>query len=165
VKLVDGALFIADRGVQPGDYLYYRYAWGAEPGEELVMEARAKVVSGSSWVIFTDGWAQARLGLWSDHIDLWGRSDIRYNMDTTRDFHLYRIVAKGTDLRVYVDGQLRLDGKGAFRPAAAGGRNELAFGASNSADLGEAQWASVRARVRGQVCYDAVLSVEYSRSK
>ena len=150
-KLIDGALLIADRGVQPGDYLYYRYAWGAEPGEELVIEARAKVVSGSSWVIFTDGRSQARLGLWPDHIDLWGRKDIRYNLDTTRAFHLYRIVAQGADLRVYVDGQLRLDGRGAFRPAAAGGRNELAFGASNSTDVGEALWGSVRAGSRPDV--------------
>jgi len=108
-KLEDGALSIADRGTVSGDYHYYRYAWGAEPDEPLVVEARVKVVSGSSFVIIGNAVAGERLGLWPDHIDLWSDNDIRYEMDTTDDFHTYRIETEGEDLKVYVDGELRLD--------------------------------------------------------
>ncbi len=159
-KLEDGALFIADRGTVSGDYHYYRYVWGASPAEPLIVEARVKVVSGSSYVIIGNGVAHQRLGLWPDHIDLWTKRDIRYDMDTTDDFHTYRIVTEGQDLKVYVDGELRLDATGTFTPA---GRtqNQLAFGAANSGMVGEAYWQEVRARVTGQACRDLVVSVEY----
>ncbi len=159
-KLEDGALFIADRGTVSGDYHYYRYTWGAAPGEPIAVEARVKVVSGSSFVIISDGAAHERLGLWPDHIDLWTNNAIRYDMDTTDDFHTYRIVTEGADLKVYVDGELRLDAAGTFKPA---GRtqNQLAFGAANSGMVGEAYWKELRARVVGQGCRDLVVSVKY----
>lgn len=159
-KLVDGALFIADRGTVSGDYHYYRYAWGADPAEPIVVEARAKAVSGSSYVIISDGVAHERLGLWPDHIGLWTNRDIRYEMDTTDDFHTYRIVTKGEDLKVYVDGELRLDAAGLFT-ARGRTQNQLAFGAANSGMVGEAYWSQVRARVAGQGCRDLVVSVKY----
>lgn len=159
-RLEDGALFIADRGTVSGDYLYYRYAWGATPDERVVVEARAKVVSGSSYIIIANGVGQERLGLWPDHIELWSNTDLRYEMDTTDDFHTYRIVADGEDLQVFVDGELRIDAPGQY---ASGGRNLrlLAFGAANSTDVGEAYWSFVRARLAGQVCRDVVISVRY----
>jgi hypothetical protein len=160
-KLVDGALFIADRGTVSGDYHYYRYAWGADPGEPIVVEARAKVVSGSSYVIISNGVAHERLGLWPDHIDLWTQQDIRYEMDTTDDFHLYRIVTEGEDLKVYVDGELRLDASGTFAARGGPAQSQLAFGAANSPMVGEAYWREVRARVTGQGCRDLVVSVKY----
>jgi hypothetical protein len=162
-KPLDGGLRIADRGCQPGDYLYYRYAWGLEPGEPIVAEARVKVISGSSYLILCNGDAQERLGLWPDHIDLWSRRKLRYDMNTTDDFHVYRIETNGRDLAVYVDGRLRLDAKGLFTPSAAKARSEIAFGAANSGMVGEAVWASVRTRSNHHVCHDAVLSVRYPK--
>jgi len=159
-KLEDGALFIADRGEVSGDYHYYRWAWGWKPGEPVVAEARAKVVSGSSYLIIGDGAAHERLALFPDRIELYMHRDISYAMDTTDDFHTYRIESEGEDLMVYVDGELRLDGTGTFTSQ---GRvsNQLAFGAANSGMLGEAYWSQVRARISSQGCRDLVLSVEY----
>lgn len=159
-KVVDGALRIADRGDQPGDHRYCRCSWGLESGEDVLLEARVKVVSGASYVIFGNGKSQERLGLWPDHIDLWHHRAIRYAMNTTDAYHTYRIVTKGADLKVYVDGQLRLDAPKAFQPRADAVTNELAFGASNSPQLGEADWSSVRTRATGQTVEDVVLSVE-----
>lgn len=160
-RLADGALFIADRGTVSGDYHYYRYAWGAAPSEPIVVEARVKVVSGSSYVIISNGVAQERLALWPDHIALWSHPDVRYDMDTTNRFHTYRIVVHGRDLAVYVDGERRLDAPGMF--AARGGRtqSQLAFGAANSGMVGEAYWSHVRARVVGRALRDLVMSVKY----
>lgn len=158
--LEGGAMRIADRGTVPGDYHYYRYAWGAQPSERVVVEARVKVISGLSSVIVMNGVAQERLALHPDHIDLHFHNDIRYEMDTTDDFHTYRIVTEGEDLQVFVDGELRLDAPGTY-DARGGGTRQLAFGAANSTDMGEALWQSVRARLASQSCRDLLVSVNY----
>ena len=162
-KLVDGALFIADRGTVSGDYHYWRFPWGADPSSEIVAETRVKVVSGSSFLIVTDGRAGERLGMWPDHIDLFHNTSLRYDMDTTQDFHVYRVVIKDTDLKVFVDGELRIDAKGKFVARGGYRRNEIAFGAANSGMVGEAYWDYVKARVDSQACKDIVVSVEYEK--
>jgi len=162
-ELVDGALRIADRGEVGGDYLYYRYAWGADPQGEAVAEARVKVVSGSSFLILSNGVGGERLGLWPDRIELFHRRDLKYKMDTTGDFHLYRMELQGPDLKVYVDGELRIDAPGAMGPRAGYTSNDVAFGAANSGMMGEACWDHVQARATGLVCRDLAVSVSFAR--
>lgn len=160
-KLSGGALRIADDGDQPGDYLYYRYPWGADPQGTTVVEARVRVRSGSSYLIVTNGQAHERLGLWPDRIELWDHKSVRYNMDTTADFHVYRLVTKGRDLEVYVDGQRRLTGRGLFAPDKTPPGNLMSFGSANSGMRGDAEWDYVRAQADTQPCLDAVLRVTY----
>jgi hypothetical protein len=160
-KVVGDALLIADRGEVSGDYLYYRYPWGADPDSEAVVEARAKVKSGSSFIIVTNGVGGERLGLWPDRIELFHNQKIQYKMDTTDEFHLYRMELKGRDLKVYVDGELRIDASGAMEPRSGYARNEVAFGAANSPQLGEAYWRNVKARASGLTLRDLVVSVSY----
>jgi len=158
--LAEGGLLIADRGEESGDYHYYRFDWGASPGDPFVVEAEVQVVSGSSFVIVSNGEGHERLGLWPDRIELWSDENLRYEMDTTDGFHTYRIEVEGEDLRVYVDGELRIDAPGSYE---GGGNypNQVAFGAANSAMVGEAWWRAVRARTTGIGCRDMVLSVTY----
>jgi hypothetical protein len=158
---VDGALFIADRGEVSGDYLYYRFPWGADPNGEAVAEARARAESGSSFIIVSNGTSGERLTLWPDHIELYHHSNLRYQMDTTGDFHLYRLEMKAQDLKVYVDGELRIDAPGVFKPRSGYARNEVAFGAANSGMLGEAYWDDVKAHATGLACRDLLISVSY----
>ncbi len=159
--LSDGTLLIADRGTASGEYCYFRTPWGADPGSEAVAEFRVKTVSGSSFVIVSNGISGERLTLASDHISLFHNRKIRYEMDTTSDFHTYRLVLNGEDLQVYVDGTLRLDGKGQLKPRTGYPRNEVAFGASNSTEVGEAYWDDVKVRTSSLSCHDIVVSVEY----
>ena len=158
-KLERGALLIADRGTEVGDYHYFRNLWGADPAGVSVVEARVKVVSGLSRVIISNGVAQERLELWPDRIELWSNKKIRHAMDTTNDFHVYRIATQGQDVKVYVDGVLRLDAPGAYRKAVSGKLNQVAFGASDSTGVGEALWSTVRARVDSLACRDLALRV------
>jgi hypothetical protein len=79
---------------------------------------------------------------------------------TTDKFHTYRIVVQNKDLKVYVDGQLRLDGPGRFTREA-GGRTRVAFGGANSFQLGEALWKSVKVFTEAVSLRDAVLSIRY----
>jgi hypothetical protein len=160
--IVDGTLRIADRGEVAGDYLYYRCGWGADPQGEAVAEARVKVVSGSSFLIVTNGVGGERLGLWPDRIELFHHPDRQYKMDTTRDFHVYRLELKRSDLKVYVDGELRIEAPGAIGPRSGYATSEVAFGAANSPMMGEAYWDDVKVRATGLVCRDLVVSVSFA---
>ncbi|NLF68328.1 MAG: hypothetical protein GX575_04650 [Candidatus Anammoximicrobium sp.] len=162
-ELIDGALRIADRGESGGDYLYYRYAWGADPQGETVAEARVKVISGSSFLIVSNGVGGERLGLWPDRIELFHNRQRQFKMDTTDDFHVYRMELKGPDLKVYVDGELRIDAPGAMGPRGGSTSNDVAFGAANSGMMGEACWDHVQARASGLICRDLVVSAAFAR--
>jgi hypothetical protein len=160
-EIIDGALFIADEGEESGDYLYYRYPWGADPAGKALVEACVKVKSGSSFIIVTNGVGGERLGLWPDRIELFHNSQLRYAMDTTDDFHTYQLELSGQNLKVYVDGELRIEGAGILAPRSGYARNEVAFGAANSPMVGEAFWDDVRVRAGGLVCSDLVVAVSY----
>jgi len=162
-EIAEGALLIADRGQVSGDYLYYRYPWGADPDGEAVVEARTKVKSGSSFIIVSNGIGGERLGLWPDRIELFHHRNLQYKMDTTGDFHVYRMELRGHDLKVYVDGQLRIDAPGTLGPRSGYARNEVAFGAANSGMVGEAYWDDIKARATGLACQDLVVSVSYAK--
>ncbi len=160
-EVVDGALRVADTGEVPGDYLYYRYAWAASPDREAVAEARVKVVSGLSHLIFGNGVATDRLALYPDRIELYSDRKLRWAMDTTDDFHVYRVVLNGGDLKVLVDGELRLDAPGRLKASGTRSPNYLAFGASSSTTLGETLWDYVRARGGSASLMDAVIQIRY----
>ena len=103
------------------------------------------------------------MGLWPDHIDLYHHKNLRYDMDTTNDFHTYRVEMAGEDLQVFVDGELRIAAPGALEPRGMYRRNEICFGAANSGMVGEAYWQSVKARLDTQSCNDLVISVSYAK--
>ncbi len=159
----DGALRLADRGTANGDYCYYRAAWGADPSAESVVEARVKVVSGSSFLILANGISGERLELSPDGVGLYHHPKLRHAMNTTGDFHRYRVVLNGADLQVHIDDILRIDAPGALAPRSGYPRNEIAFGAANSAGEGEALWDDVKVRAARttQPLNDVVLSVSY----
>jgi hypothetical protein len=159
---IDETLFIADQGDVSGDYLYYRYPWGADPNGRAVVEARVKVKSGSSFIIVSNGISGERLGLWPDRIELFHHSALRYEMNTTDDFHTYRLELNGQDLKVFVDGELRIDATAALPPRSSYSRNDVSFGAANSPMFGEAYWDDVRVRAGGLICSDLVVSVSYA---
>ncbi|MDH7570307.1 MAG: hypothetical protein QHJ73_12070, partial [Armatimonadota bacterium] len=157
----EGALFIADRGDQSGDYFYYAYPWNTDPAAESVVEARVRVVSGWNNIILCNGVHYERVGLYPDHIDLY-EAKRQYAMDTTDDYHTYRVVIQNNDILVYVDGVLRLDGRGTFKTPGPAGRNDVRFGAANSPGKGEAYWQSVRIRAASTFAtlYDVALTIQ-----
>jgi hypothetical protein len=163
-KLQDGGLLVADRGTQGGDYRYIRCPWGKEPGGKAVFEVQMKVLSGSSSVIFGDGASGDRLRFYPDHVMLYHSTKNRVNLDTTDRFHTYRLEIDGKDMTLFIDGEKRLEAKGAYGKGR-NYRNEVAFGASNSPELGEAIWKSIRARGgNGVACNDFVLRIAYKKA-
>lgn len=163
-EIKDGAMLLADRGTEPGTYMYYNYAWNASPERETVAELEAKVVSGLSHVIISNGSAIERLCLYPDRVTLYS-TPVSYAMNTTDDFHTYRVVLQGKDIQVFVDGKLALDGRGKFVAEVPGGRNSLQFGAANSPEMGEALWRAVRLRAGAASLFDLVVKFDYSEAK
>jgi len=154
----DGALVIADKGKEQGSFLYYSNPWGATPGQPATIEAEAKVVSGKSGIIVANGVTEDTLRLLPDRINL-QHAGLSYAMDTTGAFHVYRVEIQGKDIRVFVDGTLRLAGVGKFKQPASSARNVVCFGAGSSAETGEGCWRVVRLRSGSHLLYDIVLSV------
>jgi len=162
-KLQDGALFIADRGTSSGDYRYYRAPWGMGKSGKVVIEACMKVISGLNSLIFGNGKTGQRLCFYPDRIEFYHNPGHKFAMDTTDAFHTYRLEIQGKDVRVFVDGELRIEGKNCFSGKRPTYRNEIAFGAANSSHIGEALWRSVRARLDSCACGDVVVRVKYVR--
>ena len=158
-EVEDGALRIADRGTESGDYFYWSYPWNADPDREAIVEASVKVVSGWNNIIVCNGRAYERVALYPDRIGLY-EARLTHPMDTTAGFRTYRVVLKGNDIQVFVDGQLCLDGTGKFTTPLPG-RNDVRFGAANSPGTGEAYWKNVKLRyAAGQITLnDMVLSI------
>ncbi len=159
-ELQDGALLVADRGEAAGDFIYFTHAWGAGADAPAEVEAVVRVLDGWNNITVSNGAATERVGLYPDRIETY-HSNLIYPMDTTADFHTYRVRVQGDDIQVYVDGELRVDGRGAFvQPA--NGRNDAAFGAANSPSRGEALWRSVRltsSGLSGAQVFDLLVSI------
>ena len=157
----DGALAIADRGENPGDYLYCRHPWGLDAQGQAIVEFEARVRSGSSYLIFMNGESGERIGLWPDRIEFHHQKGLRFDLNTTDAFHRYRVEIAGRDVKVFVDGKPVIDAPGRLAPRSGYERHEIAFGAANSPQTGEAEWRSLRARATGAICRDLVLSVAF----
>lgn len=145
----DGVLRIVDPSTQRGSGHCFQIEWAADPEREAVAEARMKVVAvqGAAGVcmLLANGVHEELIefetgGVRMRHAGLW------HEMDTTDDFHIYRAKIQGRDVRLWVDGELALDGAGKLTLPAHAGRNQLAFGSASSSATGESWWDWVRFR-------------------
>lgn len=147
----DEGLLISDDSSEPGSMRCYMLNWQADPQKGAALEARVKVVSCTRrfavCMMVADGVHEEFLSLLDDRI-LLHNCGLEAMMDTTGAFHDYRIEIHGTDIRVYVDGELTIDGTEKYTTAsiAATPRNQCSFGAVSSNDQGSATWQWVRFR-------------------
>ncbi|MCX6991956.1 MAG: sialidase family protein [Kiritimatiellaeota bacterium] len=147
VNQSDGALHMVDAGTESGDLMFFMKAWCAVPAKGATVEARIKVVDcvGACGVMLmaADGVHEDALTLYKDKICL-DNARLEYALDTTDDFHVYRLDIRGTDIAVSVDGKRVIDGKGKFTVPANNGRNCIGYGSGSSPATGEAYWDWLR---------------------
>ena len=102
-------------------------------------------------------------------------------MSTTDGFHLYRIEFEGSDLRVYVDGNLTLNADGKFvtpitdkktiigvnLPYYLKAINDsgIGFGSFSGIGKSKARCRFIRYNSRQMIIKDLALKIEYSRSE
>ncbi|HIE50569.1 MAG TPA: exo-alpha-sialidase [Armatimonadetes bacterium] len=146
-EVVAGKLHVVDRGTEKTQLRFYSRRWYAHPKLGAVAEVRLRVVSCSGpagvVLLMADGVHEAGLTFYPDRVEF-HRLGLSYRLDTTDDFHIYRLEVKAQDLRLWVDGQIALDAPGKFTPPAHQGRNLIGFGSCSSPATGEAYWDYVR---------------------
>lgn len=106
-----------DKGSKVGDINTILHPWEIKSDEKIIVEVKIKVDSSTDPLAVAVRIANGRnveyLTLLKNSISL-QFADLSHSMNTSDDFHLYRIEIKGEDLRVYVDGILKLNANGKF---------------------------------------------------
>ena len=176
----DGRLLLADRSSGETDMMNLVYPWHVDPKTETVAELRAKVSKSTGplavCIRVANGVSVEYVTLGEKSIDL-RHAGISCPFDTTSDFHTYTIVLKGRDIRIHVDGELKLDGTGKFTVSALDkshwlpflygsehwNKCSLLFGSASGPGHGEATWEFVRFRsaTKSLSLLDLVVSVRY----
>ena len=161
-KIEAGGLRLIDDGKE---FAHYRAHWKAGSDEEIIVEATVKagVITGSQpkktamslwpWrdgapvmVQVSDGSHQEGLVLFPAQATSF--TDRFIPMDTTNRFHTYRLVIRGTDMSMWVDGVRKVEGQGAFWKPADSPEPFIQFGSSAKTATGDALWSSVKLGVR-----------------
>lgn len=147
------------------DFGHFRASWKAVPGDEIIVEAVVKTgaITGSQskkpatslwpWrdgapvmVQVSDGRHQEGMVLFPAQATSF--TDRFIPMDTSNRFHTYRLVIRGTDMSMWVDGVQKVTGQGAFWKPADSPEPFIQFGSSAKSATGEAVWSSVKLGVR-----------------
>ncbi|MDZ4286373.1 MAG: sialidase family protein, partial [Prosthecobacter sp.] len=144
----------------------YRASWPAPaPQDEIIVEAKVKVgsVTGSQkkkpatslwpWrdgapvsVLIGDGRHQEGLVLFPAQATSY--TDRFILMDTANRFHTYRLVIRGTDMTMWVDGVQKVQGQNAFWKPADSPEPFIQFGSSAKTATGDALWSFIKLGVR-----------------
>jgi len=156
----NAALRIVDDSAQ--EQACFRAGWKADPSSEIVVEARVKVGAikafrggQSVWpwrdgapigLLVSDGKRQDGLCLTPRGVATF--TDRFHRMDTARAFHTYRLVIRGNDMSVSVDGTQRIRGVDAFWKPADSPEPFIQFGSNSKAFTGDARWEYVKLGVR-----------------
>jgi len=155
-------LRLSDDGTDFGNY---RAGWKADGDEEIIVEAKVKagMITGSQpkkpatslwpWRDGAPVMVQVSDGRHQDGLVLFPAQATSFTdrfipMDTTKAFHTYRLVIRGTDMRMSVDGVQKVTGQNAFWKAADSPEPFIQFGSSAKTATGDAVWASVKLGVR-----------------
>ncbi len=161
-KLEAEGLRLIDDGKE---FAHYRAAWKAAPDDEIIVEATVKAgaITGSQpkkpatslwpWrdgapvmVQVCDGKHQDGLVIFPAQATTF--TDRFVPMDTTNRFHTYRLVIRGTDMEMWVDGEKKVVGQNAFWKKADSPEQFIQFGSSAKTATSDALWSSVKLGVR-----------------
>ncbi len=161
-KITDGTLHLVDDAVEAGNY---RASWKADPDQEIIVEVKVKMGAMTGWkkgsrakslwpwrdgapvgLLISDG--QHQEGLVLSPVQAASFTDRFIPMDTTNRFHTYRLVIRGTNMSMWVDGVKKVEGQNAFWKPASSPQAFIQFGSTAKIASGDAHWASVRLGVR-----------------
>ena len=171
-RLEDGALHLSDDSKD--DIATFESEWtGDLEGKEIIVEARVKLVSmvghrdspTATWpqrdgapiciqvsdgqheegILLTppqDRHAEAAKGYVRTLTDRFAQAN------TSDDFHTYRLIIRGEDMAVEMDGKRIIEGRDAFWRPATSPRKFICFGSTSKPFTGEAKWEFVRLGLR-----------------
>ena len=160
--LEDGGLRLID---DSADFAYYRAPWKAEPDQEIIIETtiQAGAITGSQpkkpatslwpWRDGAPVMVQVSDGKHQDGLVLFPAQAASFTdrfipMDTTNRPHTYRLIIRGTNMEMWLDGVKKIEGQGAFWKPADSPEPFIQFGSSAKTATGEALWSRVKLGVR-----------------
>lgn len=153
----DGALYLNTCQQREGSAFFF-HPWEVSSEDEVVVEARMQLISyigepihtGCAIWVENERYADALL-IHPQGISLMRAPDLTHSMDTVSTPHTYLMVLHRQNIKVFVDGQLCLNGENRFwlRPGAKSGdvsnvRRWLAFGDGSSDAASESRWFFVK---------------------
>ena len=164
-RIVDGTLQLKDESFE--EMGAFRITWEPDRSKEIIVEARVRVESVAAkpkgapgrtapyWPSI-QGWPAGLLvsdGLHQDGLVLAPEKiatflDRVVMMDTRKAFHTYRLVIRGNDMRIDVDGVRKIVGEGSFWKPAESSEAFVQFGSNANNLIGESYWSSVRLGIR-----------------
>lgn len=140
-------LRVLDPSTKEGSGRFYELNWHVNPEQGATVETRLKAVSCSApWgavLLVSDGVHEEGVTFFPNQVAL-AAAKLSVPFDAAGSFHTYRVRIRGTDIKVWADEKLLLDGVGKFTVTAQHNRNEIGFGCGSSAATGEAVWQFVR---------------------
>ncbi len=165
-SLVGGALRIVDDSTTEAGA--FQIGWKPDPASEIVVEAKVRVESMASgqtkadrapgtsiWpfmdgapitLLVGDGEREGGLVFKPDKVTT--LVDRVALLDAKRDFRTYRLIIRGANMSVAVDGTRVIAGEGAFARKASSREAFLQFGSNSKLHRGESYWASVKLGLR-----------------
>ena len=140
-------LRVVDRSAKQGSMRRYIRSWWVDPAAGGVVEASIKVIDNNQFcgvgLMLADSVHEAHLTLYPDSVDM-NNGAATYAMDTTDDFHTYRLATQGENFILWVDGLLAIDGTGMHTYPAHASRCHISFGSGASAAISDTVYAAVR---------------------
>lgn len=181
-KIVNNTLYLGDCSKREDGINPLAYPWIVDGDKKIYVEAKLKVK-----------WSSAPLGIciriangkhveWLDFsrnkISLM-LAGLEYKMNTTDKFHDYRVELEGKNIEVYVDGKLRINGKGKFITKATNtsywykfangaparwNKCSLMFGPGSGKGTGAAYWKGIRYHSSSRQIKDFVIRIKHKKT-
>ncbi|MBN1512267.1 MAG: exo-alpha-sialidase [Phycisphaerae bacterium] len=157
----EGLRIIDPTAQKPSGRVYF-LDWDIDPAvggaAEVVMKTLACSESWGAGLLVSDGVHEEGITFFTNRVEL-SRQKISAPFDCGSGFHTYRVEFRGTNIAVFADGELLIDGQGRFTHPASGIRNRVGFGSGSNAARGDSVWQRVRYRSGGRVFMPEVQSV------
>lgn len=147
---LSGGFLNIDSMSSTSDNAYFMRSWGALNSAGTTVEARMRLddysgdvnIAGAAIWVEDDRNAEVLL-IRPGGIQMYF-TGLTYAMNTMDTYHTYRIVSGGSDIKVFVDGTLAIDGTGTFGRNTWAARNMIVFGDGSYAASSRSSWDYVR---------------------
>jgi hypothetical protein len=136
-------------------YWWYNYNWNASNSVGVTLEARMKVkdIGPNSGLMLgvRDSSRYEVIRIYENKIRGLYNPSLVYNLNTTDDFHIYRLTAQNNDIMVYIDNELCIDGTNKFLGSTSSNVAQFGDTADSSGYYGSSIWDYVRYNISGPI--------------
>lgn len=134
-------------------YWWYNYNWNASNSIGVTLEANFKVEdigpNSDLFLFVRDGTRFDGINIFENRIQCLNDPSLFYYIDTTDQFHIYRITAKNDDIMVYVDGLLCINGTNRYTSSTSGNIAQFGETSDSAGYYSNSHWDYVKFNTTG----------------